>query len=88
LARAHHLHTQSEPRIYYLPYRLLPEQTALIEEQVVDAQAQIDANVEGTTLKRQDSLGRDIKQNKETDVRQPASSSQTPKNGDSAEDEG
>ena len=93
LARAHHLYTQCEPKIYYRPYLLLPEQITLIEQQVVDTQAQIDANVEGTTLNRQprrDSLGRDEKPvNKEKDVIQESSSeSQSPKAADAVvEDE-
>jgi hypothetical protein len=54
LGRAHHLHTQCSPTIYYRPYVLLPEQNAIIEEQLVEAQAQIDADNEGTTLKRRE----------------------------------
>ena len=79
LARARHLYTQCEPRIYYRPYILLPEQITLIEQQVVDAQAQIDANVQGTTLGRRDSLGRDIKQTEEMDARESQSPSHSPK---------
>jgi hypothetical protein len=51
LDRARHLSTKSTPRIYYRPYLLTTDHKALIEDQVSQAQAQIDANEEGTTLR-------------------------------------
>ena len=78
LSRAHHLYTQCSPRIYYRPYLLLPEQSALIEEQIIEAQAQIDAEVEGTTLKRRDSP-RNKDGRRETDARESISSTSSPK---------
>lgn len=75
LSRAHHLYTQCSPKIYYRPYLLLPEQSALIEEQVIQAQAQVDAEVEGTTLRRRDSPERrNTGVGRETDVRESISS--------------
>jgi hypothetical protein len=86
LSRAHHLYTQCSPRIYYRPYLLLPEQSALIEEQVIEAQAQIDAEVEGTTLKRRNSPERgNTNVGRETDVRESVSSSSSPKDDEPAD---
>ena len=49
--RAQHLSTKCTPTIYYKPYILTTGQKALVEEQISQAQAQIDANEEGTTLR-------------------------------------
>ena len=51
LDRAQHLSTKYTPTIYYKPYILTTGQKALVEEQISQAQAQIDANEEGTTLR-------------------------------------
>jgi len=51
LDRAQHLSTKYTPTIYYKPYILTTDQKALVEEQISQAQAQIDANEEGTTLR-------------------------------------
>ena len=56
LAQARHLHTEATPRIYYRPYLLTSEQSTIIEEQITQAQASIDANSLGSTLKRQNSF--------------------------------
>jgi pinin/SDK/memA/ protein conserved region len=51
LERAHHLSTKTSPSIYYRPYLLTSDQKALIEEQISQAQAQIDADEHGTTFR-------------------------------------
>lgn len=80
LSRSHHLYTQCSPRIYYRPYLLLPEQSSLIEEQIIEARAQIDAEVEGTTLKSRGSPERrNTGVGRETDVRESISSTSSPK---------
>lgn len=53
MQRAYHLHTKGEPKIYYRPYILTPEQKDLIEEQVSQAQAQIESNEQGSLLSRE-----------------------------------
>lgn len=51
LERAHHLSTKTSPSIYYRPYLRTSEQQALIDEQISQAQAQIDADQHGTTFR-------------------------------------
>jgi pinin/SDK/memA/ protein conserved region len=51
LKRAHHLSTKTSPSIYFRPYLLTSDQKALIEEQISQAQAQIDADEHGTTFR-------------------------------------
>jgi hypothetical protein len=55
LDRAHHLHTETSPRIYWRPYILTQEQKDRIDDQITQAKAEIDANEQGTTLTRRDS---------------------------------
>ena len=89
LSRAHHLYTQCSPRIYYRPYLLLAEQRALIEEQVIDAQAQIDAEVDGTTLKRRNSHPERRNtggSSREADVRESISPTSSPKDDGPVDD--
>ena len=47
---ARHLSTQCSPTIYYRPYILTEEQNRIIDEQVSQVQAEIDANELGTTF--------------------------------------
>ena len=81
LSGAYHLHTKTTPKIYYRPYLLLPEQSTLIDEQVADAQAQLEAqavDAKGVSFLRRDSLGRDVKPEdvlKESDSRDSTLSS-------------
>lgn len=50
LARAGHLFTkEATPKIYYRPYLLLPEQKTLIEQQIAQAQEEIDAKEQDNT---------------------------------------
>ena len=89
LSRAHHLYTQCSPRIYYRPYLLLPEQRALIEDQVIETQAQIDAEVDGTTLKRRDSLLKTRNttgDSREADTRESISPTSSPKDDGRVDD--
>lgn len=65
LAQARHLHTEATPRIYYRPYLLTSEQSAVIEEQITQTQASIDANSSGSTLRRQNSF-EDVDKSAET----------------------
>lgn len=51
LERAHHLSTKCTPSIYYRPYLLTTTQKTLIEDQISEAQATIDANEAGTTFR-------------------------------------
>jgi hypothetical protein len=90
LAKAHHLYTECSPKIYYRPYILLPEQSALIEQQVTQAEAQVDVDTEGTTLtRRDDSLAGKDGRLDGTDFREERSSpSSPPKDGEVGEDEG
>ena len=92
MARAHHLHTDFSPKIYYRPYLLLPEQTTLIDEQIAEAQAQVDAGVHGSTLRRRDSLGRDVRpdvdvKDTDIDVKESRSATASPKEDGPAEEE-
>lgn len=51
LARAGHLFTkEATPKIYYRPYLLLPEQKTLIEQQIAQAQEEIDAKEQDNTI--------------------------------------
>jgi hypothetical protein len=59
LARAHHLSTETTPKVYFRPYLLLSEQSAIIEGQVADVRAQIEE--EGVIVRRRDSMGRDVR---------------------------
>jgi hypothetical protein len=66
LARAGHLFTkEATPKIYYRPYLLLPEQKTLIEQQIAQTQAQIEANEQGTTFQRRNSVEEDQRVDKE-----------------------
>jgi hypothetical protein len=89
MAKAHHLCTECSPRIYYRPYILLPEQSTLINRQVAQAETQIDADTEETTLSRQDDslAGRDEGLD-ESDVKEERiSSASPPKDKEANEDE-
>ena len=55
-ARACHLSTRTNPKIYYRPYLLTAEQQFLIDQQVDEVQAQIDADTQGTVLNAQNTL--------------------------------
>src|ERR1700731_1623648 len=60
LARAGHLFTkEATPKIYYRPYLLLPEQKTLIEQQIAQAQAQIEEKEQGTAIQHRDSVEED-----------------------------
>lgn len=66
--RAYHLHTETSPRIYWRPYILTNEQKAIIDEQINQAQAEIDAGTQGTTLNRRDSPDVYEKQEDQKDI--------------------
>jgi hypothetical protein len=59
LARAHHLSTETTPKVYYRPYVLLSEQSAIIDGQIAEVRAKIEE--EGVTVPRRDSVGEDVK---------------------------
>jgi hypothetical protein len=59
LARAHHLSTETTPKVYYRPYVLLNEQSAIIDGQIAEVRAKIEE--EGVTVPRRDSVGDDVK---------------------------
>ncbi|GIZ45462.1 hypothetical protein CKM354_000862700 [Cercospora kikuchii] len=42
LSKANFLQTRAEPKLYYRPWDLLPDEEDLVEQQIKDAQAQID----------------------------------------------
>ena len=81
-ARAGHLFTkEATPKIYYRPYLLLPEQKTLIEQQIAQAQAQIEEKEQGTAIQRRDSVEEDDSGDRRVD-NERQEESQSPKEGD------
>ncbi|KAI9675330.1 MAG: hypothetical protein M1817_001233 [Caeruleum heppii] len=57
LAMARFLHTSNEPRIYYKPWELLPEQTDRIKSQLKEAEATVELEEEAFRSRRREEDG-------------------------------
>jgi len=80
LARAGHLFTKvATPKIYYRPYLLLPEQKTLIEQQIAQAQQQMETKEQDVTLQSRESDEENNANERAEDVRE---SSATPRGED------